>query len=88
MRFWKIAPQFKPMPEVHNKIPFDFSDVDLIRKSGFRTKDKKLYFNPTSVEKLGVTSGTMFFTYQKLYEECEYENKVTNQWLPCEKVGN
>jgi len=76
-----------PTPET-NKIPFDFSDVDLIRKSGFRTKDKKLYFNPTSIMEDGVVSGTMFFTYKKLFDECEYHNEVFNQWRNCEKVGN
>lgn len=75
------------MPE-HNKIPFDFSDVDLIQKSRFRTKDKKHYFCITSITETEIVSGMMKFNYQTLFDECEYENEVLKQWLPCEKVGN
>lgn len=76
------------MAEVHNKIPFDFTDVDLIRKAGFRTKDKKEYFNLTHIREFELEVGFRRLNYQTLFDKCEYYNETLNQWLPCEKVGN
>jgi len=69
------------------KVPFDFTDAELLMDVKFRTKDRQAYFRIIFLTKKNIVIGQIGITYAQLQLGFEYYNKTMRQWMPCEKVG-
>lgn len=69
------------------KVPFDFTDADLLMDVKLRTKDRQAYYRIIFMTESIIVVGQIGITYEQLRLGFEYYNRTMRQWMPCEKVG-